>query len=585
MSLEDARKPAQLLLARLDIAGCAYMSVNRLSRVERVRVSSARARPSPESVARRRAIRAVRPERGGRPVHAAALARTRLEHRDRRRHRRRQADPRRAADDVDWRWSAALRRPVGDGPRVSGSAIGYKDAFVAVSALDCATSSSTTGPARRCVRAVDGVSLTVAPGEFVALYGPCGSGKTTLLLMAAGLMRPDSGSVRFGGRESRQPLPGRGRALPPREQVGFVFQSFHLIMGASAIDNAGLKLLALGAKMCEAARAARPWLVRVGLGDRLEHKPARDVDGRASAGGHRAGAGEQAAPAARRRADGQPGLQAQREVLAMLKEICQEEQIPGLLVTHDPQAVPIADRVRRCVTGSSPTASTPSYSRRSPDAPARAETALIFRLRAERPLRPVLAASSGTPAASCWPARGSPSAWRWCSACWSPTPASSAQSARPSTRSTAAARSSWRRAPRRGSARRWRSASAACRGSGYSAYLLRRTRSLRGPGGERAVQFAGRDGGPGRLAKAAAVQNLGAGGVLLQGGVGLPSGVARVDRRADRIDRSAAGGRVRPCGQGARGARRRRDRRGRRQRRSPSLCCPTRRRSPGRRGG
>ena len=75
------------------------------------------------------------------------------------------------------------------------------------------------------VRAVDGVSLTVAPGEFVALYGPSGSGKTTLLLLAAGLMTPDAGTVRFDGRDISGLSPN-DRALYRRREVGFVFQFF-----------------------------------------------------------------------------------------------------------------------------------------------------------------------------------------------------------------------------------------------------------------------------------------------------------------------------------------------------------------------
>jgi putative ABC transport system ATP-binding protein len=194
------------------------------------------------------------------------------------------------------------------------------------------------------VRAVDGVSLTVSPGEFVALYGPSGAGKTTLLLMAAAMMRPDSGSVRFGELELTTLSANEG-ARYRREQVGIVLQSFNLLMGASAIDNAGLKLLALGAKMGQAADAARPWLIRVGLGHRLEHKPSE------MSMGERQRVAIARALATNPRlvlADEPTGnLDSKRsaEMLAMLKEIGREEQIPVMLVTHDPLATPIADRV------------------------------------------------------------------------------------------------------------------------------------------------------------------------------------------------------------------------------------------------
>ena len=122
------------------------------------------------------------------------------------------------------------------------------------------------------VRAVDGVSLTVEPGEFVAIYGPSGSGKTTLLLLAAALMEPDRGSVWFGGRDVTR-LDPREAARFRRSEVGFVFQSFHLMPAATALDNAAVKLLASGLTLEAAHHRARPWLERVGLGPRVDHTP------------------------------------------------------------------------------------------------------------------------------------------------------------------------------------------------------------------------------------------------------------------------------------------------------------------------
>ncbi|HXB63376.1 MAG TPA: ATP-binding cassette domain-containing protein [Solirubrobacteraceae bacterium] len=130
-----------------------------------------------------------------------------------------------------------------------------------------------------------------------------------------------------------------------REQLGIVFQSFNLLMGASALDNAGLKLLALGMKMGEAADSARPWLQRVGLGHRLEHKPSemsmgerqRVAIARALATNPRLVLADEPT--------GNLDTRRSAEVLMMLKEIGREQEIPVLLVTHDPQATTLVDRV------------------------------------------------------------------------------------------------------------------------------------------------------------------------------------------------------------------------------------------------
>lgn len=195
------------------------------------------------------------------------------------------------------------------------------------------------------VRAVDGVSLQVSPGEFVALYGPSGSGKTTLLLLAAGLGRPDRGSVLFGGRDLWS-LSSKERDAFRLENVGFVFQSFHLVYGASALSNAALKLLPSKLSLRQAKREALPWLERVGMGDRTEHPP------------ERLSMGEQQRVAIARALVSEPqllladeptgSLDTKRgaEILGLLREVCHERQIPGLIVTHDLQAQGFADRVQ-----------------------------------------------------------------------------------------------------------------------------------------------------------------------------------------------------------------------------------------------
>jgi putative ABC transport system ATP-binding protein len=194
------------------------------------------------------------------------------------------------------------------------------------------------------VKAVDGVSMTVGPGELVALYGPSGSGKTTLLLLAAALIAPDSGTVSFDGRVLSE-LSEREAALYRRRDVGFVLQSFHLMAHTSALDNATIKLTSDGCTLREGRRRALPWLERVGLGARVAHTP------------EQLSMGERQRIAIARALANDPGLlladeptgnldsRRSAEIFELMRDICHERGIPGLVVTHDRDAAAIVDRV------------------------------------------------------------------------------------------------------------------------------------------------------------------------------------------------------------------------------------------------
>jgi ABC-type lipoprotein export system ATPase subunit len=194
------------------------------------------------------------------------------------------------------------------------------------------------------VKAVDGVSLVVKEGDMVALYGPSGSGKTTLLMLAAGLMAPDSGNVVFDDQQVGEMSEREGARYRMRD-VGFVFQSFHLMAGATALDNATIKLIGDGRTLAEARKLAEPWLDRVGLGERMRHMP------------DQLSMGERQRVAIARALVNEPRLlladeptgsldsKRSKEILAVLRDICHERRIPGLLVTHDPEARKFADRV------------------------------------------------------------------------------------------------------------------------------------------------------------------------------------------------------------------------------------------------
>jgi len=122
------------------------------------------------------------------------------------------------------------------------------------------------------IRAVDGISLTVDHGEFVALLGQSGSGKSTLLNLLAGLDRPTSGSVVVQGRDLAK-MSSKELAAYRRNDVGMVFQAFHLIPSMTTTDNVELPMRFAEVDRVERAQRVRESLERVGLGQRLEHRP------------------------------------------------------------------------------------------------------------------------------------------------------------------------------------------------------------------------------------------------------------------------------------------------------------------------
>jgi putative ABC transport system ATP-binding protein len=184
------------------------------------------------------------------------------------------------------------------------------------------------------VTALDHVSLDINEGEFVAIQGTSGSGKSTLLNMLGGLDHPTSGEVFFSSKPLG-PLTKKEMARYRRYSVGMIFQNFNLIPTMTAEENVGLALAFAGLRGSQRRKRASELLERVGLADRLTHRPS-ELSG-----------GEQQRVAIARALANRPkvlladeptgNLDSTRahELLALLREMVNSDSLTILMVTHD----------------------------------------------------------------------------------------------------------------------------------------------------------------------------------------------------------------------------------------------------------
>jgi len=200
------------------------------------------------------------------------------------------------------------------------------------------------------VKALRGLSLSIESGEIVAIMGPSGSGKSTLMHILGALDTPTGGTASLEGHDLQE-LSENELVTLRGKKVGFVFQTFNLIQALTAQQNVELPMIFLGVKKSVRSERARALLEKVGLGERVAHRP-NELSG-----------GERQRVAIARALANDPEIILADEptgnldsetgatILELLKRLSVEEGKTMILITHDPDAAAIAHRIVRLRDG------------------------------------------------------------------------------------------------------------------------------------------------------------------------------------------------------------------------------------------
>ena len=202
----------------------------------------------------------------------------------------------------------------------------------------------------RSLEVLRGVSLKIAPGDFLALRGASGAGKSTLLHLLGGLDSPNAGEIWFDGKNLAS-LSNAALARLRNWKVGYIFQAYHLLPELSALENVALPARMARLDANEAAAKGRDLLKRVGLGERLDHRP------------YELSGGEQQRVAIARALINQPDLiladeptgnldsHTGEEIIRLLCELREERRATLIMATHDAKIAARAPRVVELVDG------------------------------------------------------------------------------------------------------------------------------------------------------------------------------------------------------------------------------------------
>ena len=200
------------------------------------------------------------------------------------------------------------------------------------------------GSGSRRLEVLKGINMEVKPGELVSLMGPSGCGKSTLLNIIGGLLEADSGAISLGSFNYGTKSPNRVVDVR-RSGVGWIFQDFHLVDRLDALDNVAFSLELSGMSSSEAEGRAMDALMRVGLADRMNFIPDQLSGGQ-----------QQRVAVARAISGSRPLILADeptgnldvksgQEVIKLFKDLCANDGLSVLMVTHDPMLASMADRM------------------------------------------------------------------------------------------------------------------------------------------------------------------------------------------------------------------------------------------------